>query len=107
MAKAPNYTPEMEATIREAFAGDVDQTSVVGELSEKFGRSVASVRQKAVRMGLYRKVERVAKDGSKVESKAAIVARIAAAVGADVEDFDSLEKATKNVLKALDAALAD
>ena len=108
MAKAPNYTPEMEARIREKLTGEVDHSAAIAELAEELGRKVASVRQKAVRMGLYRKAERVSKDGRAVESKAKIVARIAEAIGVPVETFDSLEKATKPVLlKLADALTAD
>lgn len=105
MAKTPNYSAEAESTIREAFAGEVDHQAAVAELAETLGRSVASVRQKAVRMGLYVKPAKVSKDGSKIETKAAKVARLATACGKDAEDFDSLEKATKAVLDSLIAAL--
>lgn len=106
MAKTVNYTPEMESVIREAFAGEVDHKAAVSELAEKFGKTVASVRQKAVRMGLYKKAEYVSKTGEKPESKAAIVANIAELLGMNVEQAESLEKATKKVLVAVREALS-
>lgn len=108
MAKELNYTPEMESAIREAFAGEVDQKAAVMELAEKFGKKVASVRQKAVRMGLYKKAEYTSKTGAKPESKEAIVARIAEAMGENAEAMESLAKANKAVLlKLADAIGAD
>lgn len=104
MAKTVNYTPEMTATMVETYERaetDQDRKDAVAMLSERFGRSVASVRQKLVREGVYKKAAKVAKDGNPVVSKAALVAQIATAMEADVEDFDSLEKATKNVLQTI------
>ena len=101
MAKTVNYTPEMETVIREAFEGEVDQKSAVVELSEKLGRSVASIRQKAVRMGLYKKTEYVSKNGKAAKSKAAIVAEIATALNVNIEVAESLEKANKKILETV------
>lgn len=105
MAKAANYTEEMENAIRAHFAGEVDQKAAVMELAEMLGKTVASVRQKAVRMGLYKKAAYVSKTGEKPESKEAIVSRIAEAVGKDAEVMESLAKANKNVLLVLADAL--
>ena len=107
MAKTVNYTPEMEAQIREAFANEVDQKAAVVEMAEALGKSIASVRQKAVRMGLYKKAEYVNKNGEKAESKAAIVGNIATALGVNVEQAESLEKANKAILLKLREALAE
>jgi len=106
MAKTVNYTPEMETAIREAFAGEVDHKAAVAELASTLGKSLASVRQKAVRMGLYKKAEYVSKTGAKPETKAAIVADIAEVLGMEAEQAESLEKATKKVLVALREALS-
>lgn len=105
MAKIVNYTSEMETQIREAFAGEVDQKTAVSELASAFGKSIASVRQKAVRMGLYKKPKYVNKNGAKPEVKAAIVADIAEALGVPVENFDSLEKVTKKALLTIREAV--
>jgi hypothetical protein len=105
MAKTPNYTVEQEAEIRKTLNSTVDQTSAIEELAEAFGKSVASVRQKAVRMNLYKKKEYVGKTGQKAESKAAIVGDIAEALGVNIEQAESLEKANKSILQTLREAL--
>lgn len=107
-AKEMNYTPEMEAEMRAAYlAADSDaaRAQVVADLAEKFGRKLQSVRQKLVRMQIYVKKGYVGKNGEKPEQKGAIVGRIANACGANVEAFESLEKANKAVLLKLAAAL--
>ena len=104
MAKATNYTAEMEATLREGYdpkASVEDRNEAVARLADQIGRSVASVRQKLVRMELYVRPEKTAKDGSPIVSKGDLVAEIADACGVPPEEFDSLEKATKRVLNVL------
>ena len=105
MAKTVNYTPEMETTIREAFNGEVDHKAAVIELSAALGRTIASVRQKAVRMGLYKKAEYVGKNGEKAESKETIVADIATALGVNIEIAESLTKANKAILQKVREAV--
>jgi len=105
--KTLNYTPEMESEIRAALAADVDQKAAIVELAEMFGKSVASVRQKAVRMGLYRKAEYVGKTGEKPESKEAISAEIAGLLSVNVEQAESLAKANKAILLKVRDALRD
>jgi hypothetical protein len=107
MAKTVNYTPEMEKAIRDALTGEVDQKSAVTELAETLGKTVASVRQKAVRMGLYKKPEYISKNGKKAEAKADIVANIAEALNVNIEVAESLEKANKNILLKIREALAE
>lgn len=104
MAKTVNYTPEMTtAIVADYVAADTDEARAdsVARMAEKFGKGVASIRQKLVREGVYQKAAKVSKDGAPVVSKAALVAQIAKACDVAVEDFDSLEKATKNVLLTL------
>lgn len=103
--KAINYTPEMESEIRAALAADVDQKTAIVELSERFGKSVASVRQKAVRMGLYKKAEYVTKSGERPESKEAISGEIAELLGVNTEVAESLAKANKAILLKVRDAL--
>lgn len=112
--KTPNYTPEQEAEISGALAGlDMDRPEDaekarerLAALAERFGKSLHSVRQKAVRMGLYHKPAYVGKTGRKPRSKAAIVEAIAASLGVPSEVAESLEKANKAILERLEAALA-
>ena len=76
--------------------------------ADKYGISVQSVRQKAVRdetIGYERKPKNVTKTGEAVESKAEIVAEIAELVGRDASLFESLENANKQVLIDIRAAL--
>ena len=98
--KTPNYTAEQEARMREftVINGETAQM-----LADEFGKDVRSVRAKAVRLGLYQAKARVSKTGEPVERKEAIVAEIAALVGRNME---GLEKAPKEALKAIRAALA-
>ena len=104
MAKAVNYTEEQVKALVGAYdnAGSQDaRDEVVSSYAEKFGKSVASIRAKLSREGVYIKKERLSKDGSKVERKAAKVARIAEKSSRPLEFFDSLEKANATVLDEL------
>jgi hypothetical protein len=103
--KTLNYTPEMESEIRAALSADVDQKAAIVELAEMLGKSVASVRQKAVRMGLYRKSEYVSKTGDKPESKESISGEIAELLGVNAETAESLAKANKGILVQVRDAL--
>jgi len=95
-----NYTDAQEAEM--LALGSIDNV-VAMQLAEKFGKDVKSVRAKAVRMGIYQGKVRVSKTGGPIERKEAIAAEIAALVGANME---GLEKAPKQVLVALRAALS-
>ena len=58
MAKTVNYTPEMTASIVEAYTSVADTTDerraeMVRELADRFGKSDRSIRQKLVREGVY------------------------------------------------------
>ena len=105
MAKAPNYTPEMTKEIvaaYEAAEGYDARAEVIANMAEKFGKSLASVRQKLTREGVYQKKEYATKAGGKPESKAAIVSDIADSLGVTDEQAGSLEKAN-NASKPLKA----
>lgn len=95
-----NYTEAQEAEM--LALGTIDNT-VAMQLAEKFGKNVASVRAKAVRLGIYQAKERVSKSGDPIERKEAIVADIASLVGRNME---GLEKAPKQALVAIRAALS-
>jgi hypothetical protein len=95
-----NYTEAQEAEM--IALGTIDNT-VATALAAKFGKNVASVRAKAVRLGIYQAKERVSKSGEPIERKEAIVAEIAALVGRNME---GLEKAPKQALVAIRAALS-
>lgn len=104
MTKAVNYTEEQVKALVGAYGNAGSQEArdeVVSSFAESFGKSVASIRAKLSREGVYIKKERLSKDGSKVERKAAKVARIAEHSAKPLEFFDSLEKATGAVLDEL------
>lgn len=105
--KAPNYTPEQEQRIAAVLKSTTAMQEAIAELADEFGKSVASVRQKAVRMGLYKKPEYVSKTGHKPRSKAAIVDSIAKSLGVPSESAESLEKANKAILEKLETALSE
>jgi len=103
-AKAVNYTPAQVATmIAEYTANPVAAT--VKALAVKLGKSERSIIAKLSREDVYKKAEYVTKTGEKSESKADIVADIAVKLGVPVDDVGSLESATKNALKLVQAAL--
>jgi hypothetical protein len=95
-----NYTEAQEAEM--IALGSIDNV-VAMQLAEKFGKNVASIRAKAVRLGVYQAKERVSKSGAAIERKEAIVAEIASLVGRNME---GLEKAPKQALVAIRAALS-
>lgn len=98
--KEVNYSVEQIETIREA--GVIDN-ALATELAARFGKTVASVRAKAVSLGVYRAQERKTKSGDPIETKDAIVTEITNLVGKNME---GLEKAPKAVLREIRAALA-
>jgi hypothetical protein len=95
-AKAPNYTPAQEQAIRDAAPLNNDKAIA---LAAQMGKTAASVRAKAVRMGVaYDRKVAVTKSGGKVEKKETLVAEIAALVSGNL---DGLDKAPKLALQAL------
>lgn len=97
-----NYTPAMETQLREDYnpeASEAERKEQISALAEEFGKNVASIRAKLVRMGLYVKNEYKAKTGEKPATKETIVASIADTLGVDADaQLSGLEKATKNCL---------
>jgi response regulator RpfG family c-di-GMP phosphodiesterase len=107
--KSTNYTDEQELAIREGYENglladnctDESLAKIVDNLAAEFGKKPASVRQKLVRMGIYKAKTYKAKTGGKVERKADIVADIASALCVSDEKIESLENATVAALKAV------
>ena len=107
--KAQTYTDDqVSKMVAEYTAVETDEAraEVVDSLADEFGKTVASIRSKLVREGVYVKKERTTKNGAPVVSKAELVAKIADAMGEDAEVFDSLEKATKVVLQKILSAVS-
>jgi hypothetical protein len=75
------------------------------EISEIVDLSEKSVIARLSNAGVYKKKVYLTKQGKTPIRKAEYVERIADALGKDVELFDSLEKANKQVLEMLLAAL--
>lgn len=102
MSKTVNYTAEQVKTLVSAYtAADSQESrdSVVASFAATFGKSVASIRAKLSREGVYIKKETAAKKAAGDLKKAGKVAQIAARCGAkDLDLWDSLEKSTHYVL---------
>lgn len=93
--KTVNYTPEMTATVVEAFKAG----TAVEAIALSVGKSVRSIVAKLSREGVY-----TAKAKVKAEArvtKAALIAKIAANHSIETEVLASLEKASKEALEAL------
>lgn len=107
--KAMNYTPEQTAELVAAYTNATDfesKSGVIAAFAESFGKSVASVRQKLVREGVYEKKEYLTKQGAKPESKESLSAEIAELLETTEEAAESLTKANKKILVLIRDALA-
>lgn len=99
--KTPNYSVEQENEIRAAAPMNAAKSV---ELAARFGKTAASVRAKAVRMGVsYERKVATTKTGAPVEKKESIVSELEAIVG---ETLEGLEKAPKPALQILRNHLA-
>lgn len=108
MAKQSIYTEEViQEMIKDYVAQTTDEAraEAVERWAEKLAVSPASVRTKLALEKVYVAKARTAKNGEPIETKAAIVAQIAKQLGVDEERIESLEKATKPVLKLIREAL--
>lgn len=108
MSKETVYTEEVVARMVEdyqAAESDEARASVVTEYADELGVKVQSVRAKLVNVGVYKAKQRTSKTGEPIENKATIVADIATRLSVNEERLESLEKATKPVLKLLRDAL--
>lgn len=98
MENKVNYTEAQTADLVEAYKSGV----AVEEIAAKLGKTVRSVVAKLVREGVY-----VAKTKSTFNrpSKAAVIAVIADLALVDPQALASLEKANREALEVLQAAL--
>lgn len=104
MTRETIYNAEVTTRMNDSYIAaesDEARAQVVNGFAAELGVSVASVRSKLVNLGVYKAKARVAKNGEAIESKAKIVADIAKIIGVEEEAVESLEKATKPVLKAV------
>ena len=103
--KVLNYTPEQTAAMIVEYVANPTKATVA-VIAEKFGKTMRSVVAKLSREKVYQKKVYEAKDGTKSESKAVIVAEIAVKLGVSAEDVGSLESATKAALKLVSEGLS-
>ena len=100
-----NYSPELTATIVEAYAKgntDAERLDILKRLERETGREVKSIRAKLVSLGVYIKVKPVSKvTGDKPETKETIVSGIARLLDVAPASLESLDNATKKSLYAL------
>jgi len=94
-----NYTAEQTTTAVEMYSNGVSVETIAAEI----GKSVRSVVAKLSREGVYKAKAKAA--GANRVTKAALITVIAAKVGSTDEALESLEKATKEALEILAAAL--
>ena len=103
--KVVNYTPEQTARLIADYTANPSKDTVAA-LATAFGKTTKSVVAKLVREGVYKKAEKVAKDGTPVVHKNELVQKIADEIGVTSDKLDGLESAPKNALKLILAALA-
>ena len=109
MAKKVNYTPEQtSALVADYVACETQDARVdcVEQWAELLGKTPASIRAKLVTENVYVAKAYKTKQGTKPESKAAIVDAIARILGVNVETVESLEKANKTSLNLIRGTLA-
>jgi len=101
--KTANYTEEQAKQLGELFTAGKN----VDELATKFGKSTRSIIAKLSRMGLYKAKERTTKNGTVIEHKEVLIAKICKAANFSVDQAGGLDKANKqcliNILAALNA----
>lgn len=96
-AKAVNYTEEQTANMEKAYT-ESPTSETVNALAVSMGKSARSIIAKLSRMGIYKKAEYVSKTGATPVKKESLADKIAAVVGLNEADADSLTKANKTAL---------
>lgn len=91
MTKTVNFTTEQTTELVAAYTDNPTQDTVT-DFAEKFGKSVASIRAKLAKEGVY--VAKTKEASKRTATKAELVEQIAKLVCAEVEQVESLEKAT-------------
>jgi hypothetical protein len=96
-----NYSAEQTVEMVSAYVANPTKETV--ELfAAKFSKSVASIRAKLVKEGVYKKAEYVSKAGETPVDKEDLVSQIALFIPEQsAENMSSLAKANKKVLKAI------
>ena len=103
--KAPNYTPEQEAFLRESYAKGAGMTPE--QIAEKIGKTAKSVVAKLSRMGEYIKPTYKTKTGAAPVKKDAHADAIGLIIPELTEaEIESLTKANKSALAKIFKTLA-
>jgi hypothetical protein len=101
-----NYSDAQEAQIVEAAknspTGKIN-AEIAESLAETMGRTPASIRMKAVRLGIYQAKEKTTKSGGKVETREDVANEICTLLG---KNFNGLDNAPKLALQAIRDRLA-
>ena len=95
------YTPEEVKILKEVYSNARDKQEAISELAQRLSKSKKSIIGKLSREGIYQKQVYRSKTGEAPVTKKELVARIAEATGASIEDIQGLEKSPKLDLKAL------
>lgn len=102
--KTVNYTDEQVSALKAAYVAAEsydEQQDVLKTFHEEWGKSVASLRAKLTREGVYKKKEYTNKQGGKSIRKAQKVVWLATALNTTAENVDDLEKLTHKTLDML------
>ena len=97
--KIVNYTPEQTEKVKTDYLAGV----TVEDIATAIGKTVASVRAKLSKEGVYKAPAKEA--GKREMKKAEMVAAISIEIGVSEEVLESLEKATSPALMAVLKAL--
>ena len=100
-----SYTPEITESIVEQYVESGHDNSCLPTLADQLGVTVASVRSKLVREGVYVKQAPSSRSGKGRTSKMQYVNAIAAMLDMPAGDAASLEKATLKTLVAMSEKL--
>lgn len=97
--KVVNYSAEMTAKVVEMY----EAKSTVEDIAKAVGKTVKSVIAKLVREKVY--VSKATTAKAATMTKADLVAKVALALNIELGVIESMEKATKEALEALAAAI--
>lgn len=105
--KAPNYSDEQVSILHAAWKKQ-PTVETLEAMAQQFGKSIASVRQRLVRDGLYSKAPSTDKRGEPVIRKEDLATMISEYLpGVDAEAAGSLAKVNKGILRSLLSTLKD
>ena len=101
--KVVNYTPEQTEKIKTEYLAGV----TVEKIAETIGKTVASVRAKLSKEGVYKAKEYTTKKGEKPVKKDTTADAIGAVLNMTEGEIESLTKANKTALVKIFTALAN